>query len=91
MENQWNGQNFSGYADPVYDAACLQALNLLPGEPGFIAAHTYVQQHFSTALPELPLFRNIRYLAARPDLDGFIPDAIAVETWNIEAFTLEQE
>lgn len=88
VENQWNGQNFGGYANPAYDAACLQALSALPGEPEHIAAHAEAQKLFSEALPALPLFRYTWYLAARPDLDGFIPDAIAVETWNIEAFTL---
>lgn len=88
-DNQWNGQNFSGYADPAYDAVCVRALNTLPGEPGFEAAHIAAQQRFSAALPELPLFRYVRYLATRPDLEGFIPDAIAVETWHIEAFALK--
>jgi len=87
--NQWSGQNFSGYTDPAYDAACGQALSVLPGEPDFAAAHGLAQQHFSEALPALPLYYKVWAFATRPDLEGFIPDAIAVETWNIEAFALE--
>lgn len=88
VENQWNGQNIAGFADPVYDAACLRALAALPGEPEYITAHTEALARFAEMLPILPLFRTTRSFATRPDLDGFIPDAIAVETWNIEAFTL---
>lgn len=86
--NQWNGQNFGGYANPGYDAACQRAMSALPGEPDYTIAYTEAQQRFSEDLPALPLFRYARFFATRPDLDGFIPDAITVETWNIEAFTV---
>ncbi|HOU13705.1 MAG TPA: peptide ABC transporter substrate-binding protein [Anaerolineae bacterium] len=89
--NQWNGQNFGGYHNPVYDAVCQQALAALPGEPEYLTAYSEAQHLFSADLPALPLFFRPRIYAARADLRGFIPDAIAVETWNIEAFALGEE
>ncbi|HQE93377.1 MAG TPA: peptide ABC transporter substrate-binding protein [Anaerolineae bacterium] len=90
-DNQWSGQNFGGYTNPVYDALCQQALAALPGEPDYLTAHSEAQRLFSADLPALPLFFHPRLYAARPDLLGFTPDAMAVETWNIEAFALSTE
>lgn len=87
--NQWSRQNFGGYTNPIYDALCEQALTALPGEPAYVTAHSEAQRLFSTDLPALPLFFRPRVYAARTDLIGFSPDAIAVETWNIEGFALE--
>lgn len=89
--NQWSGQNFSGYNNPIYDALCEQALAALPGEPAYITAHSEAQRLFSAELPALPLFFRPRIDAARADLTGFSPDAIAVETWNIEGFAFGEE
>jgi peptide/nickel transport system substrate-binding protein len=90
-ENQWSGQNFGGYHNPIYDALCEQALAALPGEPAYITAHSEAQRLFSADLPALPLFFRPRLYATRADLIGFSPDAIAVETWNIEGFALGEE
>jgi peptide/nickel transport system substrate-binding protein len=89
--NQWSGQNFGGYNNPIYDALCNQALAALPSEPAYITAHGEAQRLFSADLPALPLFFRPRVYAARSDLTGFSPDAIAVETWNIEGFALGEE
>jgi len=89
--NQWSGQNFGGYDNPIYDALCEQALATLPGEPAYATAHGEAQRLFSADLPALPLFFRPSIYATRPDLRGFAPDAIAVKTWNIEEFTLAQE
>jgi peptide/nickel transport system substrate-binding protein len=82
--NQWSGQNFGGYNNPIYDALCEQALAALPGEPAYVTAHGEAQRLFSADLPALPLFFRPSVYIARTDLLGFAPDAIAVETWNIE-------
>ncbi len=89
--NQWGGQNFGGYANPIYDALCGQALAALPGEPEYLTAHSEAQRLFSADLPALPLFFRTRIYAARADLLGFSVDAITVETWNIEGFTFGEE
>jgi peptide/nickel transport system substrate-binding protein len=88
-DNQWSGQNFGGYNNPVYDAMCEHALAALPGEPEYLTAHSEAQHLFSADLPALPLFFRPRIYAARADLLGFTPDPIAVETWNIETLALE--
>jgi len=85
-DNQWSGQNFGGYHNPAYDAACRQSLATLPGEPDYLTAFGTTQRLFSTDLPALPLFFRPRIYAARADLRGFAPDAITVETWNIEGY-----
>lgn len=90
-ENQWSGQNFGGYVNPIYDALCEQALSALPGEPAYVTAHSEAQRLFSADLPALPLFFRPRIYATRADLTGFSPDAIAVETWNIEGFAFGEE
>lgn len=89
--NQWSGQNFGGYNNPIYDALCNQALAALPGEPAYVTAHGEAQHLFSADLPALPLFFRPRVYATRADLTGFSPDAIAVETWNIERFAFGEE
>ncbi|MEJ5308930.1 MAG: peptide ABC transporter substrate-binding protein [Anaerolineae bacterium] len=89
--NQWSGQNFGGYNNPIYDALCHQALAALPGEPAYVTAHSEAQRLFSMDLPALPLFFRPRVYAARADLTGFSPDAIAVETWNIEELAFRAE
>ena len=90
-ENQWSGQNFGGYANPIYDALCEQALAALSGEPAYVTAHSEAQRLFSADLPALPLFFRPRIYAVRADLTGFSPDAIAVETWNIEGLAWGEE
>ncbi len=87
-DNQWEGQNFSGYANPEYDALCLQARNALPGEEVYALQHQAAQRRFSEDLPSLPLFVHPRIYAARPDLVGLQGTALMPETWNIEEFTL---
>ncbi len=85
-DNQWSGQNFGGYHNPAYDAACRQALATLPGEADYLTAFGEAQRLFSTDLPALPLFFRPRFYAARADLRGFAPDPISVETWNVEGY-----
>ncbi len=90
-DNNWDGQNFGGYHNAGYDAVCEEALATLPGEANYLSAHREAQRLLSTDLPMLPLFFRPRIYAARADLQGFVPDPIAVETWNIESFALTEE
>ncbi|MGC9396948.1 MAG: peptide ABC transporter substrate-binding protein [Anaerolineae bacterium] len=89
--NQWSGQNFGGYNNPIYDALCEQALAALPGEPAYVTAHGEAQRLFSADLPALPLFFRPSVYVARTDLRGFAPDAIAVETWNVEDWGISNQ
>lgn len=88
-ENEWTGENVSGYQNPDYDAACEQALSAWPGTEAYLTAHHEAQRLFSEDLPALPLFMRLRFAVSRPDLTGLILDPIeAAETWNIEEFAL---
>ena len=87
--NFWDGENFSGYANPVYDAACASAVAALPGEAAYVTAHRDALRMFTEDLPALPLYQRPYIYATRPDLRGFQPDPLMPETWNIEDWWVE--
>ncbi|MFC1923080.1 ABC transporter substrate-binding protein [Chloroflexota bacterium] len=83
----WGGVNETGFADLDYDHACLQALETLPGQTGYLENHQVVQQIFADQLPVIPLYQHLKLAVTRPDMCGFILDASASsEMWNIENF-----
>jgi peptide/nickel transport system substrate-binding protein len=83
----WNGTNFSGYNNLEYDQACLKALSLLPGQPGYVEAHLKAQEIFARDLPVIPLYAHVKLAVTRPDMCGFSMDSTAdSEMWNIEEF-----
>jgi len=83
----WGGQNDPGFADQQYDAACLGALNSLPGQPEYAAGHLEAQRIFAEQLPVVPLFLDIKLAVSRPDMCGFIMDpSNNTGYWNIEEF-----
>jgi peptide/nickel transport system substrate-binding protein len=86
-EKDWSGQNNSGFNDPVYDAACNQQLQSLPGEVAYTQAAQEAQRIFAEQLPVVPLFLSLKYAAARPDMCGYWLDPTSQsDFWNIEAF-----
>ncbi len=85
-ENDWQGQNFGGYADAQYDEACRQAQVALPGEAVYGAAHQAALRRFGETLPALPLYLRPRVVATRPDLTGLQLLPLEPETWNVEMF-----
>lgn len=85
-ENDWSGQNVSGFTNEEYDAACSAALQLLPGQPEYEQYHLEVQRIFAAQLPVVPLYLRLRVAASRPDLQGFFVDPTESEMWNIEEF-----
>jgi peptide/nickel transport system substrate-binding protein len=83
----WGGVNETGFADLDYDRACLQALETLPGQTGYLDNHRAVQQIFADQLPVVPLYQHLKLAVSRSDMCGFILDASASsEMWNIENF-----
>ncbi|HLF89602.1 MAG TPA: ABC transporter substrate-binding protein [Anaerolineales bacterium] len=79
--------NNIGYHNPAFDETCRRALSLLPGEPGYEAAHREAQAIWMTDLPSIPLYLRIKMAAARGDFCGFDLNPIArSDTWNIEEF-----
>lgn len=86
-ENGWDGANVSGFTDEEYDAACLDALQLLPGQPNYERHHREAQTIFAEQLPVVPLYPWFKLAATNPELRGFEMDITArSEMWNIEEF-----
>jgi peptide/nickel transport system substrate-binding protein len=86
-ENDWTGQNETGYSNSDFDAACNMQLQSLPGEDSFITGTKQAQLIFSEDLPVVPLFLRLKYAAARPDMCGYSLDPTSQsDFWNIEAF-----
>lgn len=91
-ENGWGGQNNPGFNNEEFNAACLQALQSLPGSEGYVEGHKEAQRVFSEQLPVVPLFLRIKLAATRPEVKGFIMDpTVNSEMWNMEAFDLVME
>ncbi|MEZ4593273.1 MAG: peptide ABC transporter substrate-binding protein [Chloroflexota bacterium] len=83
-ENDWAGQNNTGFVNSAFDAACLQARGNLPGTEAYLAGHAEAQRIFSEQLPVLPLFLRLKVAAARPDVLNFGVDP----TQNSELYNL---
>ncbi len=84
-ENGWTGQNFGGFSDPEFDAACQAAIQALPGTAEYVRFHQEAQRIFAQKLPSLPLFLRIKVAAYRPGIRNLILDPTAPsEMWNAE-------
>jgi len=71
--NNWIGTNISGYSDADFDAACEEALQVLPNEPGY-TSHQRAQELFAFELPSVPLYMRLKVAATRNDFCGFSLD-----------------
>jgi peptide/nickel transport system substrate-binding protein len=90
-ENWWAASNNPGYASEDYDAACLTALDALPGTETFTRFHHEAQRIFSHDLPVLPLTSVPKLVAVRPEVSGVVLDpGEYLELWNIEAFDVDR-
>lgn len=86
----WDGVNVSGWSSEAYDAACGQALSLLPGQAGYDEAHQTALRLFATELPALPLFARLRVAAAAPEVVNFRLDpSVPSELWNVFELDLD--
>ncbi|MBK9924053.1 MAG: hypothetical protein IPP66_02070 [Anaerolineales bacterium] len=72
--NNWVGVNVSGFSNPEFDAACTQALQVLPNEPEY-TSHQQAQSIFASEIPSIPLYMRLRIAAARTGFCGFDLDA----------------
>ncbi len=83
-DNNWAGENFSGFASEPYDAACERALGAIdPVQQG--EALQTAQALLNQTLPSIFVAWRPFWFATRPDLVGIKPDASAFGTiWNIE-------
>lgn len=90
--NGWEGINVSGYSSEAFDAACGEALSLLPGQPGYVEAHQEAMRIFAQDLPALPLFEHVRLAATKPDVLNFRMDSTqSSELWNIFELDLMED
>lgn len=88
----WFGTNTPGFSNAEYDQACLAALALLPGEPGFVEAHMEAQTIFAHELPVIPLYLRLGRLGfftiSRPDLCNHSVDSNGTDFRHIEEYEL---
>ncbi len=87
QENDWRGENRTGWCNPIAEAAIHAATGTLEREKRREAYYT-IQEEFSKDVPGIPLFNRIYVSAANPALENFAPDAIEVYTWNIAQWKL---
>jgi peptide/nickel transport system substrate-binding protein len=86
--NHWVGENITGYSNPAFDAACQNALALLPGQAGYQEAQAKVQEVFANDLPVIPLYLDLQVAAVKEGLCGLKMDPTTRSAlWNIEAFS----
>jgi len=72
----WGGVNASGYSNPAYDQACLDAIYSLPDMSQHQQKHAEAQVIFAEDLPALPLYWHYRVIVGRPDLCGIPQQAV---------------
>jgi peptide/nickel transport system substrate-binding protein len=75
--NNWSGTNISGYSNPDFDAACGQAIQVLPDDPEY-TMHQEAQVTFASELPSIPLYMRLKVAAARNDFCGFTLDPSSI-------------
>lgn len=81
-ENNWRGDNFSGWCFRDADRAIRTAETVRSPEERR-AAYALQQQLWTQELPALPLFQRLTIIAAGAEVDGLRPDSLAPLTWNI--------
>jgi len=82
LGTRYGGVNLTGYANPDYDAACQGMLTAGLDDQVFNQGNQTTQQILANELPVLPLFYNVKAMAARPDLCGLSMDTSARSALN---------
>jgi peptide/nickel transport system substrate-binding protein len=85
-ENGWSGQNYTGWFNDEFDAACSAALQSLYGTPEYTENHLAAQVIFADQLPVVPLYLRLKLAVTVPEITGFIMDP----TNNTEMFNIEE-
>lgn len=87
----WDAPNVSGWSDELYDAACLTAVQALPGGDGYEENMREALRIFNEQLPSLPLFTGYKAVAVRPNVENVMPDPIQASIlWNIGEWDLAE-
>ena len=81
----------TGYSNDNYDQVCQVAQETVNFED-IVVAYEPVYDILTQDLPTIPLFIRTTFALARPEIGGFSPDGLQVETWNVEEWfsTLNQ-
>jgi peptide/nickel transport system substrate-binding protein len=83
-ENDWRGQNVTGWHSESFSTACNAALQALPGTAEYRAAHEEAQRIFANDAPIIPLFPRLKVAVARPEVTNFGVDSTQTsELFNI--------
>lgn len=86
-DNEWQGENFSGYISPEYEAACHRALIAVETADQWAALQT-AQALLTRDLPTVFMVWRPLWFVARPKVQGWQPDASADSVfWNVEALS----
>ncbi len=88
-ENAWEGENFSGYSSPEYDAACLRALDALDTDTQ-TAALREAQLLLADDLPTFFITWRPYWFVARPEVQGLRPFAELPALWNVEMVQVQR-
>ena len=79
----WDGLNNTGWWDDAYDAACLSAINALPGTEQYQNGYVETQRIFAQNLPTIPLFLRLKVALTRPGVQNFkLNSSQNSEFWN---------
>lgn len=90
--NGWGGQNNTGYVSAEFDAACVKAMQSLPGTLEYIEGHREAQIIFSRDVPVIPLFLRLKVAAALPGVLNFSIDATQPsEMYNLYEIDLQRQ
>jgi peptide/nickel transport system substrate-binding protein len=83
-----SGINYTGYANPDYDTACMAGMTSLDFTQRLVN-YRQTQAIFATELPSLPLFWRLKITVTLPGASDLILDpSAASEFWNIEQVRL---
>jgi peptide/nickel transport system substrate-binding protein len=88
----WGGVNATGYSNPQYDQACLDALYSLPDMPQHVEKHAAAQAIFADDLPALPLYWHYRVVLGRPDMCSLPREAVTESIFSeLELFNYGED
>ncbi len=92
QNNDWKGENLSGFSNPAYEEACTSARFSLPGSTQYTDLYRQTLSLYAEELPAIPLYPYINLAIAKFDLEGFSLDpSAATSLWNIEEFFLSYQ
>lgn len=85
QRNNWLGVNVTGYINPAYDSACLNARQARADQPDFTEKQLAAQRLFAQELPSIPLYFRLKMAISRTDFCGLELDPSARSLlWNLE-------